>query len=134
MGSCHCSSRGARRIRKGELGEPNEFAYVSQLAAVTEHTKPGARGVDPARDYPAREPERERAAVAELERLKISTREVAVGGGFMIGPTNTARVDLIPKTVFIARRQEPASKRTTRRWRARTGEEGRVSHLKRRYS
>jgi IS5 family transposase len=36
--------------------------------------------------------------------------------------------------VFIAGRQEPASKRTQRRpWCYRTGVEGRVSHLKRRH-
>ena len=36
--------------------------------------------------------------------------------------------------MFIAGRQEPASKRTQRRLRRyRTGEEGRISHLKRRY-
>ena len=72
--------------------------------------------------------------VAELGRLEIKIREVAVDGGFKAGPTNTALADLQPKTVFIAGRQEPASKRTTRRLRRyRTGEEGRISHLKRRY-
>ena len=30
----------ARPIRKGKLGKPNEFGYVSQLAEVTENTKP----------------------------------------------------------------------------------------------
>ena len=53
---------------------------------------------------------------------------------FKPGPTNTALADLQPKTVFIAGRQEPGSKRTQRRLRRyRTGEEGRISHLKRRY-
>ena len=33
----------ARPIRKGKLGKPNEFGYVSQLAEVTENTK-RARG------------------------------------------------------------------------------------------
>ena len=52
----------------------------------------------------------------------------------MPGPTNTALERLQPKTVFIAGRQQPASKRTTRRLRRyRTGAEGRISHLKRRY-
>jgi len=52
----------------------------------------------------------------------------------MSGPTNTALEDLTPKQVFIAGRQEPASKRTARRLRRyRTGAEGRISHLKRRY-
>ena len=72
--------------------------------------------------------------VAELERLGIKIREVALDGGFKPGPTNTALADLQPKTVFIAGRQEPGSKRTQRRLRRyRTGEEGRINHLKRRY-
>ncbi|MGZ4324477.1 MAG: transposase, partial [Solirubrobacteraceae bacterium] len=35
----------ARPIRKGKLGKPNEFGFVSQLAEVTENTKRGARGL-----------------------------------------------------------------------------------------
>jgi transposase, IS5 family len=34
----------ARPIRKGKLGKPNEFGYVSQICEVTEHTRRGARG------------------------------------------------------------------------------------------
>ena len=72
--------------------------------------------------------------MAELGRLGIAVREVAVDGGFKVGPTNTALADLQPANVFIAGRQEPPSKRTHRRLRRyRTGAEGRVSHLKRRY-
>jgi len=127
----------ARPIRKGKLGKPNEFGFVSQLAEVTENTKRGARGLilpastalgNPAEDtlLPG--------TVAELQRLAISVREVAVDGGFNVGPTNTALEDLQPENVFIAGRQEPGSKRTQRRLRRyRTGAEGRVSHLKRRY-
>ena len=127
----------ARPIRKGKLGKPNEFGFVSQLAEVTENTKRGARGLilpastelgNPAEDtlLPG--------TVAELERLGISPREVALDGGFNTGPTNSALADLQPKNVFIAGRQEPGSKRTQRRLRRyRTGAEGRVSHLKRRY-
>jgi len=127
----------ARPIRKGKLGKPNEFGFVSQLAEVTENTKPGARGLilpastqlgNPAEDtlLPG--------TVAELKRLGISVQEVAVDGGFNVGPTNTALEDLQPKNVYIAGRQEPPSKRTQRRLRRyRTGEEGRISHLKRRY-
>jgi IS5 family transposase len=33
----------ARPIRKGKLGKPNEFGYVTQLAEVTENTRRGAR-------------------------------------------------------------------------------------------
>jgi IS5 family transposase len=127
----------ARPIRKGKLGKPNEFGFVSQLAEVTENTRPGARGLilpastelgNPAEDTLLPD------TVAELQRLRISVREVAVDGGFNIGPTNAALVDLQPKQTFIAGRQQPASKRTQRRLRRyRTGAEGRISHLKRRY-
>ena len=48
--------------------------------------------------------------------------------------TNSETPHLAPKNVFIAGRQEPSSKRTARRLRRyRTGAEGRISHLKRRY-
>jgi IS5 family transposase len=127
----------ARPIRKGKLGKPNEFGYVSQLAEVTENTKPGARGVILPASTTLGNPAEETllpGTVAELERLGIAPREVALDGGFKPGPTNTALEDLAPKTVFIAGRQEPDSKRTQRRLRRyRTGEEGRISHLKRRY-
>ena len=49
-------------------------------------------------------------------------------------PTNSALAELAPKQVFIAGREQPASKHTARRLRRyRTGAEGRISHLKRRY-
>jgi IS5 family transposase len=127
----------ARPIRKGKLGKPNEFGFVSQLAEVTENTKRGARGLilpastelgNPAEDtlLPG--------TVAELQRLGIQPKEVAVDGGFNLAPTNAALQDLQPKQTFIAGRQEPGSKRTQRRLRRyRTGAEGRISHLKRRY-
>jgi IS5 family transposase len=127
----------ARPIRKGKLGKPTEFGYVSQLAEVTENTKRGARGLI----LPASSALGSRAenallpdTVQELGRVGISPREVALDGGFMPGPTNSAFEDLAPKQLFIAGRQEPDSKRTTRRLRRyRTGAEGRISHLKRRY-
>jgi len=127
----------ARPIRKGKLGKKTEFGFVSQVAEVTENTKPGARGLILPASTELGNPAEETllpGTVAELDRLGIKIREVAVDGGFKPGPTNTALADLQPKTVFIAGRQEPASKRTTRRLRRyRTGEEGRISHLKRRY-
>ena len=43
-GSCRCHDPDARPIRKGKLGKPTEFGFVSQLAEVTENTKTGARG------------------------------------------------------------------------------------------
>jgi transposase, IS5 family len=127
----------ARPIRKGKLGKPNEFGFVSQLAEVTENTKPGARGVILPASTKLGNPAEETllpGTIAELEQLGIRPREVAVDGGFKPGPTNTALEPLAPKTVYIAGRQEPGSKRTQRRLRRyRTGEEGRISHLKRRY-
>ncbi|MGH2798301.1 MAG: ISNCY family transposase [Thermoleophilaceae bacterium] len=127
----------ARPIRKGKLGKPNEFGYVTQLAEVTENTKRGARGlILPASTGPGNPAENTLLpdTVAELKRLTISPREVALDGGFQCGPTNNALEELAPERVFIAGRQEPDSKRTKRRLqRYRTGEEGRISHLKRRY-
>jgi transposase, IS5 family len=127
----------ARPIRKGKIGKPNEFGYVTQLAEVTENTRRGARGlILPSSNAPGnpREVVLFPKTVAELERLGISPLEVALDGGFQPGPTNNELANLAPKTVFIAGRQQPDSKRTTRRLRRyRTGEEGRISHLKRRY-
>jgi IS5 family transposase len=127
----------ARPIRKGKIGKPNEFGYVTQLAEVTENTRRGARGlVLPSSNAPGNPQEVVLfpKTVAELKRLGISPLEVALDGGFQPGPTNSELADLAPKTVYIAGRQEPASKHTKRRLaRYRTGEEGRISHLKRRY-
>jgi transposase, IS5 family len=127
----------ARPIRKGKLGKPNEFGYVTQLAEVTENTKRGARGlILPASTQVGNPAENTLlpGTVAELERLAIRPREVALDGGFMPGPTSQALEQLEPERVFIAGRQEPGSKRTNRRLRRyRTGAEGRISHLKRRY-
>ena len=127
----------ARPIRKGKIGKPNEFGYVTQLAEVTENTRRGARGlILPSSNAPGNPQEviLFPKTVAELKRLGISPLEVALDGGFQPGPTNSELADLAPKTVYIAGRQEPASRHTKRRLaRYRTGEEGRISHLKRRY-
>ncbi len=127
----------ARPIRKGKLGKPNEFGFVSQLAEVTEHTKTGARGLILPASTELGNPAEETllpGTIAELERLGIRPREIAVDGAFKPAPTNTALAGLQPKQVFIAGRQEPESKRSARRLRRyRTGQEGRISHLKRRY-
>jgi hypothetical protein len=73
--------------------------------------------------------------VRQLQRLGIRPREVALDGGFMPGPRTDAFEPLDPDRVFIAGRQQPASMRTSRRLRRyRTGAEGRISHLKRRYA
>jgi transposase, IS5 family len=127
----------ARPIRKGKIGKPTEFGYVSQLAEVTENTKPGARGLILPASHQIGNPSENTllpGTVAELTRLGITPREVAVDGGFQPTPTNAVLAELGIKTVFIAGHQEPASRHTERRLaRYRTGTEGRISHLKRRY-
>ncbi len=127
----------ARPIRKGKLGKPNEFGYVSQIAEVTEHTRRGARGLIIPPSTRSGNPGEDTLlpdTAAELQRLGIRVREVALDGGFNIGPTREALEDLGPERVFIAGRQQPGSKRTQRRLqRYRTGAEGRISHLKRGY-
>jgi transposase, IS5 family len=127
----------ARPIRKGKLGKKTEFGFVTQLTEVTEHTRRGARGlILPASTTVGNPGENTLLpqTVDELKRLRITPKEFALDGGFHTELTNTALADLAPETVFIAGRQQPGSKRTQRRLRRyRTGAEGRISHLKRRY-
>ena len=129
----------ARPIRKGKLGKPNEFGYVNQLCEVTENTRRGARGLilPPASAIGnAGEDTLLPDTIAELKRLGISPKEIALDGGFNIGPTRQTLDDhgLAPDRVFISGRQQPGSTRTQRRMqRYRTGAEGRISHLKRGY-
>jgi hypothetical protein len=102
----------ARPICKGKLGKPNEFGYVSQLAEVTENTKTGARGLIPPASTELGNPAEETllpGTIAELERLGIRPREIAVDGAFKPAPTNSAFAGLQPKHVFIAGRQQPTS-------------------------
>jgi transposase, IS5 family len=127
----------ARPIRKGKLGKPNEFGYVTQIAEVTENTRRGARGVILPAATALGNPHEDTLlpqTVAELTRLGISPREFALDGGFNVGPTSEALAELSPERVFISGRQQPGSRRTQRRLqRYRTGAEGRISHLKRGY-
>jgi transposase, IS5 family len=127
----------ARPIRKGKLGKPNEFGFVTQICEVTENTKPGARGlIIPATTQTGNPTEDALLpdTVAELERLGITPREIALDGGFNVGPTTQTLRTLDPERTFIAGRQQPGSRRTQRRLaRYRTGSEGRISHLKRGY-
>ncbi|MCA1698552.1 MAG: transposase [Actinobacteria bacterium] len=125
----------ARPIRKGKLGKPTEFGYVFQLAELTANTQRGARGLllPPAsRIGSPNETELLPTTAAELDRLGIRPREVALDGGFEPTTTNPALPPGI--SVFIAGRQQPKSRRTKRRLaRYRVGCEGRISHLKRGY-
>jgi IS5 family transposase len=127
----------ARPIRKGKLGKPNEFGYVVQVAEVTANTGRGARGyVLPAASAPGNPGENRLLGqtVAELDRLGLTPREVALDGGFVPGPTVQTLAGIAPTRTFISGRAEPGSRRTRRRLaRYRTGCEGRISHLKRGY-
>jgi IS5 family transposase len=127
----------ARPIRKGKLGKPNEFGYVAQIAEITPNTKRGARGlILPTASLPGNPGENALLpqTVTELQRLGLSPREVALDGGFAVGPTTEQLEDLDLERVFISGRQQPGSRRTQRRLqRYRTGAEGRISHLKRGY-
>ena len=108
----------ARPIRKGKLGKPNEFGYASQLAEVTENTKPGARGLILPASTTLGNPAKNTllpVTAQELQRLGISPHEVALDGAFIPSQTTSALERLSPKQLFIAGRQEPPSKRTTRR-------------------
>ncbi len=127
----------ARPIRKGKLGKPNEFGYVAQICEVTENTRPGTRGlVVPAATASGSPGENTLlpTTVSELEGLALRPREVALDGGFGHRLSEQQLASLAPDRVFVSGRQEPDSKRTRRRLRRyRTGAEGRISHLKRRY-
>jgi transposase, IS5 family len=127
----------ARPIRKGKLGKPNEFGYVTQICEVTENTKRGARGLILPATSQIGNPHEDTLlpdTARELERLGPRPREVALDGGFKPGPTRNTLQDLDPERTFIAGSQQPGSRRTQRRLaRYRTGAEGRLSHLKRGY-
>lgn len=124
----------ARPISKGKLGKRYEFGYVFQIAELTENTRRGARGlILPAasRIGSPNDPELLPTIVGELDRLGVRPREAAFDGGF--SPEQANR--LLPDTaVFVAGRQQPASRRPRKRLAGyRVGAEGRISHLKRRY-
>ena len=127
----------ARPIRKGKLGKQTEFGYVSQLAEVTPNTKPGARGfVIPPTTASGNPGENQLLphTVAELQRLGLTPREVAVDGGFQTKATTEALAPLSLERIHITGRSPSGSKRTQRRLtRYRVGAEGRISHLKRRH-
>jgi len=127
----------ARPIRKGKLGRPTEFGYVAQICEVTENTRRGARGfILPAGHAPGNPAENTLLpqTAAELQRAGIRPQEIVADGGFQPGPSRDAFPDLTDEQIHISGRHEPGSRRTRkRRARYRTGIEGRISHLKRRY-
>lgn len=100
----------ARPIRKGKLGKPNEFGYVSQICEVTEHTKRGAHGLILPATSEIGNPQENKLlprTAKELDRLGLRPREVALDGAFQPGPTNQVLQDLDPERTFIAGRQQP---------------------------
>jgi len=125
----------ARPIRKGKLRQPTEFGYVVQICEITENTRRGARGLvlpAPSKVGSPNESDLLPATGAELDRLGIAPRELALDGGFAPGPAH----EHLParERTFIAGRQSAGSRRTDRRLaRYRVGAEGRISHLKRGY-
>jgi IS5 family transposase len=124
----------ARPIGKGKLGKRYEFGYVFQLAELTPNTRRGARGlILPAASQIGSPNESELlpATVAELDRLHLKPREVALDGGFPVDAATRAFPDA---NVFVAGRQHPPSRRSKKRLASyRAGAEGRISHLKRGY-
>jgi transposase, IS5 family len=124
----------ARPIGKGKLGKRYEFGYVFQLAELTPNTRRGARGlILPAASQIGSPNESELlpATVAELDRLGLKPREVALDGGFPVDAANRAFPDA---NLFVAGRQHPPSRRSKKRLASyRAGAEGRISHLKRGY-
>lgn len=124
----------ARPIGKGKLGKRYEFGYVLQLAELTANTRRGARGlILPAATRVGSPNENELlpTTVAELDRLGLRPREVALDGGFSPPASNQTLPDA---RVFVAGRQQPRTRRPRKRLASyRNGCEGRISHLKRRY-
>jgi IS5 family transposase len=127
----------ARPIRKGKPGKPTEFGYVAQICEVTENTRNGARGfILPVGHAPGNPSENTllTQTASELDRAGIRPREIVADGGFMPGPTKETFHELPDDQIHLSGRHEPGSRRTRkRRARYRTGVEGRISHLKRRY-
>jgi len=127
----------ARPIRKGKLGKPTEFGYVAQICEVSENTRRGTRGFILPADHALGNASENRLLAQtahELERAGIGPREIVCDGGFQAGPTKEAFPDLSDEQLQVTGHNEPGSRRTRkRRARYRTGIEGRISHLKRRY-
>ena len=128
----------ARPIRKGKLGKPTEFGYVAQICEVTENTRKGARGFILPAAHALGQPGREHAAAR-----RPPPSSTALGSGRGRSSPTAASCPARPQTrspswtdeqIHLAGRHEPGSRRTRKRSaRYRTGIEGRISHLKRRY-
>jgi transposase, IS5 family len=124
----------ARVIRRGKLGNPNEFGYMVQLAEITSHTRKGARGlIVPPQLRPGSTHDNKLlpGTAKWLVDLAIKLKEAVFDGGFGIKAT-AAEIAATGAAIFIAGHHYHGSSRTRRRLaRYRVGCEGRISHLKR---
>ena len=109
----------ARPIRKGKLRQPTEFGYVVQLAELCENTRRGARGlIVPAASQigSPNEPDLLPTTAAELERLSLRPREVALDGGFF--PDGVAQACPTPSVSSSPAASLPDRGAPTGAWRA----------------
>ena len=104
---------------------------------MTENTRKGARGLILPAGHELGNPAENKLlaqTATELDRAGIRPREIVADGGFLPGPTKDTLPELREDQIHLANQHEPGSRRTRkRRARYRTGIEGRISHLKRRY-
>ena len=129
----------ARPIRKGKLGKPNEFRGRQPAGRGDREHQARCQGPDPASVERSGQPGGPRT------RCCPAPWPSSIGSGSPRGKSRSMVAScpgrppprsrtFNPRRVFIAGRQEPGSKRSRRRLRRyRTGAEGRISHLKRRY-
>src|SRR5436309_7749679 len=126
----------ARPIRKGKLRHLTEFGTVMQVAELCENTRRGARGLIVPLATAIGSPNEHQLLAQTGKRLNdlgLRPREIALDGGFAPGPVDTHLPS--PDRLFIAGRHSAGSKKTNRRLaKFRVGAEGRISHLKRRYT
>ena len=111
IGSCRCTIRTPGRSARASSASGRSSGSCQPVGG-GDRTHPSAvRGVDPARVDRARQPGENTLlprTVAELKRLGISPREVAVDGGFKPGPTNAALAELAPRPCSSLAARNPA--------------------------
>ena len=130
----------ARPIRKGKLGKPNEFGYVSQICEVTENTRRGARGLIVPASTRLGQPRRGHAAARHDRRASTGSGSDRGRSRSTVASTSARPARRSTSTSWTRSgcsspaASNPGSRRTQRRLqRYRTGTEGRISHLKRGY-
>ena len=129
----------ARPIRKGKLGKPTEFGYVAQICrGDREHPPRRARADPPGRRTELGQPGREHAAARRPPPSSTGSgsdraRSRSTAASTRARPPKRSRrpraetgVHRRPPTTRLQTHPAPAA-------RYRTGAEGRISHLKRRY-